>query len=217
MPNIVIDPNRRCVYIAGQEIRVTPQEYRILVCLGRKSENIVLKAELLQALWPDTDQDGAGSIGNPAAVDIVIFRLRKKLGDDVTAPTYLETRRGFGYILHRASMTPQGRQAMGNSSGVNGHGRDQTGDQFTSAMPDAGALISVPDADCWDALTRREWEIFLLLGDEQATRLTNRALARRLEMAENTLKKHLQRIYRKLGVGNRAGAALLAMRAKDRR
>ena len=66
----------------------------------------------------------------------------------------------------------------------------------------------------WATLTRQEWQIFLLLGDEQATRLTNRALAQQLQMTEGTLKKHLQHIYRKLDVDNRASAALLSMRVK---
>jgi len=75
------------------------------------------------------------------------------------------------------------------------------------------AATTLPD-EPWSTLTRREWQIFLLLGDEEATRLTNGALAQQLRMAEGTLKKHLQNIYRKLDVENRSAAALLAMRVR---
>jgi DNA-binding CsgD family transcriptional regulator len=67
----------------------------------------------------------------------------------------------------------------------------------------------------WRCLTRREWEIFLLLGEVETSQASDRQLARRLEIAEGTLKKHLQRIYHKLGVTNRSSAALLAVQAKQ--
>lgn len=67
----------------------------------------------------------------------------------------------------------------------------------------------------WRWLTRREWEIFLLLGEVETSQASDRQLARRLEIAEGTLKKHLHRIYHKLGVNNRSSAALLAAQAKQ--
>jgi DNA-binding NarL/FixJ family response regulator len=77
-------------------------------------------------------------------------------------------------------------------------------------------IIAHPDtaSSAWHNLTKREWVIFMLMGDEETTGLTNKALARRLCITEGTLKKHLQRIYKKLGVINRSGAALLAAEAK---
>ncbi|MCP4283913.1 MAG: hypothetical protein GY792_05615 [Gammaproteobacteria bacterium] len=66
----------------------------------------------------------------------------------------------------------------------------------------------------WDNLTPREIELFQLLGDEQTTELTNFGLARRLGIAESTVKKHLQRMYRKLNVTTRHGATLLAAKAR---
>jgi DNA-binding CsgD family transcriptional regulator len=69
----------------------------------------------------------------------------------------------------------------------------------------------------WRCLTRREWEIFLLLGEAETSQANDRQLARQLEIAEGTLKKHLHRIYHKLGVANRSSAALLAAQAKQAR
>jgi DNA-binding CsgD family transcriptional regulator len=79
------------------------------------------------------------------------------------------------------------------------------------SSPDRSRTSTLP----WRQLTRREKEIFLLLGEIETSQATDRQLARQLEIAEGTLKKHLHRIYRKLGVTNRSSAAVLAVLAKD--
>jgi DNA-binding CsgD family transcriptional regulator len=80
------------------------------------------------------------------------------------------------------------------------------------ASPETDVSVPVPP---WRCLTRREWEIFLRLGEVETSQASDRQLARQLEIAEGTLKKHLQRIYHKLGVTNRSSAALLAVQAKQ--
>ncbi len=54
------------------------------------------------------------------------------------------------------------------------------------------------------ALTPREREVWELL----AKGLTNRQIAERLEVGENTVKYHVQHLYLKLGVNNRTEAAV---------
>jgi DNA-binding NarL/FixJ family response regulator len=60
------------------------------------------------------------------------------------------------------------------------------------------------------ALTAREHEIALLVCDG----LSNRQLGRQLNLAEGTVKVHLHKIYRKLGVRNRAALSALAMASR---
>lgn len=67
----------------------------------------------------------------------------------------------------------------------------------------------------WDTLTKREWEIFMLLCDEEKVSLIDSARARLLGITENTLRKHWQNIYRKLDISNRAHAVHLAIQAKN--
>lgn len=209
MPEISIDQSRRRVYWAGRELALTPQEYRVLSYLASHAGEVVAKQALLAAMWATggCPEDTLSTL-TPTAVDLVIFRLRKKLADDPQQPTYLETRRGFGYILHHAQVINSGRNQQQQAESA-----EDIPARSPAVIPPIAPGVD-PMAEPWSTLTRREWELFLLLGDEAATRLTNGALARQLRMAEGTLKKHLQNIYRKLGVENRSAAALLAMRVR---
>jgi DNA-binding NarL/FixJ family response regulator len=57
-------------------------------------------------------------------------------------------------------------------------------------------------------LTQRESEILSFV----VTGLSNRGIATKLVIGEETVKTHLRSIYRKLGVGDRAGAVATALR-----
>ncbi len=63
-----------------------------------------------------------------------------------------------------------------------------------------------------DVLTRRERQIVQLLGEG----LSNKGIARRLDIAEVTVKTHMSSAFRKLGVGNRLQASQLVMTAATR-
>ncbi len=55
-------------------------------------------------------------------------------------------------------------------------------------------------------LTRREQQIVQVLAEG----ITNKEIGRRLGLTEGTVKVHLHRIYRKLGIANRTVLAVLA-------
>ncbi len=57
-----------------------------------------------------------------------------------------------------------------------------------------------------DPLTAREHQIARVMAEG----LTNKEIAQRLRLAEGTVKVHLHRIYRKLGITNRTTLAILA-------
>lgn len=210
MPELVIDQSRRCVYLNGMEMQLSPQEYRVLYYLGQRVEEVVPKNELRGAMWANVDVELAQTTSfDPMAIDLVIFRLRKKLGDNAQHPIYLETRRGFGYMLHHARIVRSEASQLSDQAAI--EPLDRVGLATHPLAPPADEAQNTPP---WSTLTRREWTIFLLLGEEQTIRLTDKALAQQLQLAEGTLKKHLQHIYRKLEVENRSGAAFLAMRVK---
>jgi DNA-binding response OmpR family regulator len=83
-----LDPARRRVARAGEEITLTAREYALLEYLMRRSGEVVSKTELLDHVW-DASIDTA-----PNAVEVYVGYLRRKLGRDS-----LETVRGAGYRL----------------------------------------------------------------------------------------------------------------------
>jgi DNA-binding NarL/FixJ family response regulator len=64
-------------------------------------------------------------------------------------------------------------------------------------------------ADLLGALTERERQVVHLVGQG----LSNKAIARRLDICEGTIKLHLHHIYQKLAIGNRTALAVCWVRA----
>lgn len=85
---LVIDGNRMAVFLDGAAIEVTPSEYRALWQLAG-SPGVPIPAHKLAAAAIGREDDHAGN-----AVEVMINRLRKKIGPDI-----ILTRRGFGYYL----------------------------------------------------------------------------------------------------------------------
>lgn len=83
-------------------------------------------------------------------------------------------------------------------------------DAFVSNPPRQEYLPDGPDID---ALTAREQEVFACLGEG----LSNRQIATRLTIGENTAKTHVARVLHKLGVQSRIQAAIIARDTPGRR
>ncbi len=87
-----LDPARRRVERAGQEIALTPREYGLLEFLMRHRGDTVSKTEILAGVWdPAFD-------GDPNVVEVYIRYLRVKL-DTPFGRHAIETIRGMGYRL----------------------------------------------------------------------------------------------------------------------
>jgi DNA-binding NarL/FixJ family response regulator len=82
--------------------------------------------------------------------------------------------------------------------------------RMSGAAPDAFlvAATNAADDDLVEALTQRESEVLTLLADG----LPNKAIARRLEISDETVKFHLGSIFGKLGASNRTDAVRQALR-----
>jgi DNA-binding response OmpR family regulator len=90
-----LDPTGRRAYVAGQEIRLTPTEFRLLNALVRHAGAVLSPNQLLAQAWDDPT--GIGQ----ERVKFAVLRLRRKLGwtDPDTSP--IESVRGFGYKYRR--------------------------------------------------------------------------------------------------------------------
>jgi DNA-binding response OmpR family regulator len=90
--DLTLDPARRRVERAGQEIFLTPREYGLLEFLLRRRGDTVSKIEILENVWdPAFD-------GDPNVVEVYVRYLRLKL-DAPFDRHAIETVRGMGYRL----------------------------------------------------------------------------------------------------------------------
>jgi two-component system response regulator VicR len=77
----------------GIEIELTQREFELLLHLAKNYGVVLTREHLLQAVW------GYDYFGDVRTVDVTIRRLREKIEDDPSNPTYIITRRGLGYTL----------------------------------------------------------------------------------------------------------------------
>ena len=87
---VSIDRGGRRVMIKGQDVGLTPTEYRLLLLLASNPGLAQGREQLLRMVW------GAEPDMQTRTVDVHIQRLRTKLG---TAGDMIETVRGYGYRL----------------------------------------------------------------------------------------------------------------------
>ena len=76
----------------GLPVKLSGQAIQVLIVLATRPGQLVTREELQRKLWP-TDSYGDFEHGLNAAVN----KLREKLGDSATTPTYVETLPGRGY------------------------------------------------------------------------------------------------------------------------
>ena len=75
----------------GNRVRLTQVEYSILKLFMQNSGRALSREEILSAVW------GRDYEGELKIVDVNIRRLRIKIEDDATNPSYITTVWGFGY------------------------------------------------------------------------------------------------------------------------
>ncbi len=91
-----IDPAARRAFVGGDEVRLTPTEFRLLNVLVRHAGAVLSPNQLLAQAWDDPTGIG------PERVKFAVLRLRRKLGwSDTDSP--IESVRGFGYRYRRPS------------------------------------------------------------------------------------------------------------------
>jgi len=90
--NIVIIPKSRIVKKNGEEIKLKPREYDLLLLFSENKGRVFSRETLLDSVWT-MDYDG-----DIRTVDVHVQRLRKKL-DDKNNPSIIETIFGVGYKM----------------------------------------------------------------------------------------------------------------------
>jgi DNA-binding response OmpR family regulator len=86
-----IDKTARRVYVNGQETLFTTKEFDLMSFLAENPNHVYTKEELFREVW---DME---SLGDIATVTVHIKKIREKIEEDTTKPTYIETIWGVGY------------------------------------------------------------------------------------------------------------------------
>ena len=89
--DFVIDRPGHVIKVAGDEIRLTPKEFDLLVYLSRHAGKVVPHRILLAALW------GPDHAEQSEYLRVFIGQLRKKLEGDKGSKRYILTERWIGY------------------------------------------------------------------------------------------------------------------------
>ena len=89
--DVVVDPVRRRVTVAGKAVDLTPTEFDLLAHLARQPGRVFTRAQLLTAIH------GVAVESYERAVDAHIKNLRRKIEPDPRHPRYVLTAHGIGY------------------------------------------------------------------------------------------------------------------------
>ncbi len=89
--DVTLNPQECRVLVRGQEVNLSPKEFRLLELFMSYARRVWSREQLLDQVWvPDF-------VGDSKTVDVHIRWLREKLEQDPSHPEYIVTVRGFGY------------------------------------------------------------------------------------------------------------------------
>ncbi|GEN31206.1 two-component system response regulator VicR [Cerasibacillus quisquiliarum] len=91
--NLMIHLDAYTVTRDGEEIELTHREFELLHYLARHVGQVMTREHLLETVW------GYDYFGDVRTVDVTVRRLREKIEEDPSEPTWIITRRGVGYYM----------------------------------------------------------------------------------------------------------------------
>jgi two-component system, OmpR family, response regulator VicR len=94
--SLVIHPDAYVVSKRGETIELTHREFELLHYLAQHTGQVMTREHLLQTVW------GYDYFGDVRTVDVTVRRLREKIEDNPSHPTWIVTRRGVGYYLRNS-------------------------------------------------------------------------------------------------------------------
>jgi len=90
---VEVDLEKRIVKVKGEEVHLTPNEYKLLQALLKHAGKVLTQRQLLSEVW------GPNSTEQAQYLRVYIAQLRRKLEEDPARPKYLQTEPGVGYRL----------------------------------------------------------------------------------------------------------------------
>ena len=90
---LFIDANSRTTLLAGAQVTISSNEFDVLWQLAQSADSLVTRKELV------IQRRGIDYDGFDRSIDILVSRIRKKLGDDASNPYRIKTVWGKGYLF----------------------------------------------------------------------------------------------------------------------
>ena len=90
---LVIDYAAGCVTLNGEELHLTPLEYKLLCLLARNTGKVLTHKFITQSVW------GTNWENDVASLRVFMATLRKKLESAPDSPQYIQTHIGIGYRM----------------------------------------------------------------------------------------------------------------------
>lgn len=90
---MILDFSKRLLTINGQDVHLTPIEYKIVAYLAQNSGKVITYATILSNVWgPYADSDNK-------ILRVNMANIRRKIEDDPAQPRYIFTEVGVGYRM----------------------------------------------------------------------------------------------------------------------
>lgn len=91
--DLEINYERRKVFAAGEEVKLTQTEYNIVAFLSEHAGRVMTYAAIVRAIWGDTD------CGSTKKLQVNMANIRKKLGSRPGGKSYILNELGVGYRM----------------------------------------------------------------------------------------------------------------------
>ena len=99
--DLKIDYAAGCAYLKGEELHLTPIEYKLLCLLSRNVGKVLTHTYITQQIW------GRCSENDVASLRVFMATLRKKLEPEKNGVQYIQTHIGIGYRMLRIEKPEQ--------------------------------------------------------------------------------------------------------------
>ncbi|SFG48596.1 response regulator transcription factor [Oribacterium sp. WCC10] len=88
-----IDYSAGCAYLDGEELKLTPMEYKLLCLLAKNTGKVLTHTFITENIW------GKSWDNDIASLRVFMVTLRKKLESSPDSPHYIQTHIGIGYRM----------------------------------------------------------------------------------------------------------------------
>lgn len=93
--DLKIDYAAGCAFMGGNELHLTPIEYKLLCLLAKNVGKVLTHTYITKEIW------GSSWDNDVASLRVFMATLRKKLEKSSTSPQYIQTHVGVGYRMLR--------------------------------------------------------------------------------------------------------------------